>query len=151
MAPEQTFELIPQDSLLDRVRALQADGYRLIQMCATTLPEKKEITYSFDKDTVMFNLRIDVASSGAHVPSVSAIYTCGALYENEMHDLFGITFDGMAFDFKGHLYTTSVKFPFGSTKAPPAPVARPAPAKTPALAANPAPAEAAPAAQTPSA
>jgi ech hydrogenase subunit D len=40
------------------------------------------------------------------------------LYENEIHDLFGVPVDGLAIDFKGNFYKTAVKFPLGSTKAP---------------------------------
>jgi ech hydrogenase subunit D len=59
------------------------------------------------------------------VPSISSIYWCAFLYENELHDLFNVQVDGMAVDFHGHLYETAVKFPFGSTKAP---IVKPAPA-----------------------
>jgi ech hydrogenase subunit D len=58
------------------------------------------------------------------VPSISSIYSCAFLYENEMHDLFELQVDGMVVDFKGNLYKTAMKYPFGSTKAP---VAQPPP------------------------
>ena len=45
-----------------------------------------------------------------------------------MHDLFNVQVDGMAVDFQGNLYKTTVKFPFGSTKAP---VVKPAPPRRP--------------------
>ena len=64
------------------------------------------------------------------MPSISAIYWCAFLYENELHDLFNVQVEGMAVDFKGHLYETTVKFPFGSTKVPavkPPPAAAPPP------------------------
>ena len=54
----------------------------------------------------------------ARVPSISSLYWCAFLYENEMHDLFNVRVDGMTVDFHGHLYQTSVKYAFGSTKAP---------------------------------
>jgi ech hydrogenase subunit D len=70
------------------------------------------------------------------VPSISSIYGCAYLYENEMHDLFGIKVEGMALDFHGTLYKTKVKFAFGQVKAPAAkpPSAPKAPAGEPALA-----------------
>ncbi len=89
-----------------------------MQISATRLPEHVELTYSFDRDRQLANLRLQVPAAEARVPSISSIYWCAFLYENEMHDLFNLQVDGMAVDFHGHLYETAVKFPFGSTKAP---------------------------------
>ena len=40
------------------------------------------------------------------------MYWNSFIYENEMHDLFGIQVRGMNIDFKGTLFQTAVKFPF---------------------------------------
>jgi ech hydrogenase subunit D len=99
-----------------------------------------ELTYSFDRESRLTNLRFQVLAEGARLPSITSIYWCAFLYENELHDLFNVQVDGMAVDFHGHLYETNVKFPFGSTKAPvvkAAPTAAPSPA--PAAAATAAP------------
>ena len=53
-----------------------------------------------------------------------------------MHDLFNLTVEGMAVDFKGTLYKTTVKFPFGSTKAP---TVKPATATATSASSTPAP------------
>ena len=115
---DQVFEIVPLDTLLERARALRSQGCRLVQICATRLPDQLELTYSFDHERVMTNLRVLVPAAEARVPSISSIYWCAFLYENEMHDLFNLQVDGMAVDFHGKLYTTAVKFPFGSTKPP---------------------------------
>ena len=115
---DQTFETIPIAALLDKVRAMRKGGYRLVQIGATRLPEHVELTYSFDRDLRLANLRLLMPAAEARVPSISSIYWCAFLYENEMHDLFNVQVEGMAVDFHGHLYETAVKFPFGSTKAP---------------------------------
>jgi ech hydrogenase subunit D len=138
MATPQTFEPIAVAQLLDRVRSFRQQGYRLVQISATTLTEHLELTYSFDLDSTMVNLRLQVPRETGAVPSISSIYWAAFIYENEMHDLFKLQVDGMA-----------VKYPFGSTKAPaakPAPAAapKPAPAK-PTAAPAPATAPAAPA------
>ncbi len=124
-ATGQTFEIIPIPSLLEKVGAMRKAGYRLVQIAATRLPEHLELTYSFDRDFQLANLRLQVPADQPRVPSISSIYWSAFLYENEMHDLFNLQVEGMAVDFHGHLYDTAVKFPFGSTKAP---VAKPAPA-----------------------
>ncbi len=126
--PDQ-FQEISVEALLNRVRELRKQGMRLVQISATRLPDQLELTYSFDLDHQLTNLRLHVPASGARIPSISSIFWCAFLYENEMHDLFNLTVDGLAVDFHGHLYETAVKFPFGST-TPPAP--KPGPTTAPA-------------------
>ena len=138
---DQIFQTIPAEALLETVGKLRKQGYRLVQIGATRLPEHVELTYSFDLESRLINLRFQVLAEGARLPSISSVFWCAFLYENELHDLFNVQVDGMAVDFHGHLYETSVKFPFGSTKAP---VAKPAPA----AAVTPAPAAAATASPT---
>ena len=126
MIPEQ-IELITVDQLLDKVRALHRQGQRLVQISATRLPEQMELTYSFDLNNRLINLRLLLPGEATHLPSISPIFGCAILYENEIHDLFNVQVDGMTVDFKGNFYKTKVKFPFGSIKAPCAkPAAAPA-------------------------
>jgi ech hydrogenase subunit D len=123
MIQEQTLEVIPVDSLVERVRALREQGYRLVQIGANRLPEQVEVTYSFDLNIQLTNLRVILPAIEPRLPSISGVYACVVLYENEIHDLFNVKVEGMAVDFQGHLYQTTVKFPFGTVKAP---VAKPA-------------------------
>jgi ech hydrogenase subunit D len=125
---DQTFEIIPVPALLEKAGVMRKAGYRLVQIGATRLPEQVELTYSFDRDNRLVNLRLQLPAAETRVPSISSIYWCAFLYENEMHDLFNVQVDGMAVDFHGHLYETAVKFPFGSTKVP---AAKPTTSSTP--------------------
>ncbi len=113
-----TFEVIPANSLLARARALRREGWRLVQIGGTRLPDKFEITYSFDLAMRLIHLRVELAPAGPRLPSITPVYWCAFLYENELHDLFGIQVDNIAVDFQGHLYKTAVKFAFGTTKMP---------------------------------
>ena len=125
---DQTFEAIPLPALLEKVGEMRKQGYRLVQIGATRHPEHVELTYSFDRDLRLANLRLQVPAMEACVPSISSIYWRVFLYENELHDLFNVKVEGMAVDFHGHFYETAVKFPFGSTKAP---TVKPAPSIVP--------------------
>jgi ech hydrogenase subunit D len=138
MSPEQTFEIIPVETLLVRVRELDAKKWRLVQIGATRLPEQFEITYSFGFHLQLVNLRIQLPADQARVPSISSVYWGAILYENEMHDLFNIQVDGIAVDFKGTLYKTAVPFAFGTTKIPAPPAPKPAAPAAPATPAAPA-------------
>ncbi len=127
MSFEPQIEMITPDLLLQKVEALKNEGYRLVQIGATRLPELIELTYSFDSDSKLRSLRVQLPTATAKVPSITGAYWCAFLYENEIHDLFGVKVDGMAVDFRGTLYKTAIKFPFGATRAPAAPKASPVP------------------------
>ena len=137
---DQLFEIIPVQALLEKVGEMRKQAYRLVQISATRLPDQLELTYSFDLDGRLVNFRLHIPDSNLRVPSISSIYWCAFLYENEMHDLFNLVVDGMAVDFHGTLYKTAVKFPFGSTKAPTAKPGATQPASTPSQPASASPA-----------
>ncbi|MGO9588104.1 MAG: NADH-quinone oxidoreductase subunit C [Limisphaerales bacterium] len=136
MSQEQ-IELITVDALLEKVRAKKDQSCRLVQISATQLAGSIELTYSFDLNRQLSNLRLSLPGEEPHLPSISSIYLCAILYENEIHDLFGVQVAGMAVDFKGNFYKTAIKFPFATAKAacasnaavPPAPAAAPAATK----------------------
>ena len=108
----QTILEIEPTQLLDKVSQFNTDGYRLAQICCTKVPERLELSYSFDKDYEFVTLRINLVNADTVIPSVSGIYCHGFLYENEIHDLFGIKVDGIAIDYKGKFYHTAVVTPF---------------------------------------
>ena len=128
MIEEQPIIPVTADRLVADVTALQADGWRLVQIGVTALGTAFEVNYSFDREQLFRNLRVLVPADHARLPSVSGVYWCAFLYENEIHDLFGIAFDGLVLDFKGHFYQTATHFPFAQAPAPSAPAAKPAPA-----------------------
>jgi ech hydrogenase subunit D len=117
MSQEQ-IELITIDALLEKVRARKDQGCRLVQISATQLPGQIELTYSFDLNSQLTNLRLSLPGEEPHLPSISSIYLCAILYENEIHDLFGVQVEGIAVDFKGNFYKTAIKFPFATAKLP---------------------------------
>jgi ech hydrogenase subunit D len=117
MSQEQ-IELITIDTLLEKVQAKKTQGCRLVQISATQMPDQVELTYSFDLDRQLTNLRLSLPGEVPRLPSVSAIYFCAVLYENEIHDLFDVQVDGLVIDFKGNLYKTAVKFPFANARHP---------------------------------
>jgi ech hydrogenase subunit D len=118
MASLPSFELVSPETLLDKVRGAKEQGYRIVQIGATRLADQLEVTYSFDREAALLNFRLRLPAPGARLPSITSIFWCAFLYENELHDLFGIEVEGMAVDFHGNLYRTSVKFPFGCMKVP---------------------------------
>lgn len=127
MSEPTIFEVIPLQALLGRVQRLHEEHFRLVQIGATRLPERLELNYSFDREDQLLNLRVFLTLESPRVPSISSIFWCAFIYENEINDLFKVQVDGMVIDFKGEFYQTAVKYPFGSRRLP---VAKTAPARS---------------------
>jgi ech hydrogenase subunit D len=98
-------EIKSSGELLKAVEGLKSDGYRYSTMICLKANEGHDFIYIFEKDNKLKNLRYFV-KPGEKPKSVSGIYLCALLIENEYQDLFGLTFDGLAIDYKGHLYLT---------------------------------------------
>jgi len=144
MSEPLIIEAIEVGALVDRVKQFRQDGYRLVQISATRLPEQVQVTYSFEREDRLANLRLHLPAAEAKLPSISGVFWCAFLYENELHDLFNIAVAGIAVDFHGKFYHTAVKFPFGTSTSPApspktaspspspaAPTAKPTPATDP--------------------
>ncbi len=114
---EQPVTNLDRKDLVAKVAELKKDGYRLVQVCATTLPENFDITYSFDKDYKFLSLRLAIPRTDAVVPSISGEYFMAFSYENELQDLFGLKVTDLKLDFKGNFYQLAKKTPFNETKA----------------------------------
>ena len=111
--------------ILDESHKMKNEGYRLMQICATrseipaepaaegetaTVPAY-EIIYTFGMGLLMENLKVTIPQTQS-VISITSAYPCAFLYENEMHDLFGVEVRMINLDFRGNLYRTAVKTPF---------------------------------------
>ena len=98
-------------SLVPEVLKIKHEGYRLVQICATRAEGGYELTYSFGKDYEFVCLRL-LVKAGGEIMSISDIYEPAFLYENEIHDLFGINIKFITLDYKGNLYRIAEKTPF---------------------------------------
>lgn len=111
MSEPQETTLLGKNDLVAAVARFFAEGFRLVQISCSALESAYELNYSFDKENRFTNLRITVAPD-EEVPSISMIYQNAFLYENEIHDLFGVTVTNISIDYRGTLYRTSIKAPF---------------------------------------
>ena len=95
---------ITPDTLLGEVAKARVDGYRLVTLSCIEVDENTvDIFYHFDKDLIMKHYRLTVPKSAA-VHSISPVYFAAFLVENEIQDLFGIRFSGLAVDYEGTFY-----------------------------------------------
>lgn len=116
VSEEQTTTAVALENLLKEVEELKADGYRLVQIGCTDIVGSYEINYSFDKGYQLRNLRLTIGPE-TEVPSISGIYWGAFVYENEVHDLFGIPVTDINIDFKGTFIKTATKYPFSVTRS----------------------------------
>lgn len=94
---------IPVDRLLGQTQDMRYHNYRFITAsCVDNGDETLDVFYHFDKDLELMNYKIKV-SRGEEVPSISKIYFCALLVENEMKELFGLNVTNIAIDYGGHL------------------------------------------------
>lgn len=102
--------------LLSVVRGMKRDGYRLLQICATKVSEGFEILYSFDNgEHELTNLKL-VVPEEEEVQSVTGEYWGAFIYENEMHDLFGIKIVNNELDYGGNFFKVSEPTPWNPKK-----------------------------------
>ncbi len=96
---------VKMDQLLGETAKLQVEGYTFVAVTGVEIDaETVELIYHFDRDLEMRHLRLSV-QKGVRVPSITPVYLAAFLAENEVQDLFGVAFSGLAVDFKGTLYT----------------------------------------------
>jgi len=91
------------DQLLAETQKCKYEGYRFITAtCADNGDETIDIIYHFDKDYEMKNYRVTF-NKGEEVPSISKIFLCAVLVENEIKELFGVNVTDIAIDYGGHM------------------------------------------------
>lgn len=115
---DQTYNPVTVEELVDRATQYAKDGYRLIQIHCSKTPTEMFIIYTFEKEDIFVceNIKLNV-QVGDTIPSISGIFFAAFLYENEIHDLYGVNVSGMAVDFQGTFYQTAVKQAFSISNA----------------------------------
>ena len=94
---------ISADALLGLVQDMRYSGYRFITVtCVDNGDGTKDLLYHFDKELTMKHARITM-EKGDEIPSISGIYFCAILVENEIKELFGVNIKNIAVDYGGHM------------------------------------------------
>lgn len=109
----QHFETVQASDLLETAQKFRDDGYRFVQCAAMRVEGGVEMTYSFDKDLVLYNVHVAVPD-GVSIPSITPFFAAAFVFENETHELFGVDITGISVDFKGKFYTLAISTPMVS-------------------------------------
>lgn len=113
MIPEQIIHPINPAELKHRAEAYHRDGWRLVQICATTL-DHYELSYSFTRKNEFEHIRLALPLEQPAIDSITDVYFGAFAYENELHDLFGIKFNGLKLDYCGNFFKMSAHRPFAA-------------------------------------
>jgi len=114
MIPQQVIHSIDTGALLERTATYKQEGWRLVQICATTL-DCFELSYSFTLADRFEHLRLSIPLENPVLSSITDLYFGAFAYENEIHDLFGISFNGLRLDYAGNFFKISMKKPFATS------------------------------------
>ena len=95
---------ISPENVVGEIAKMKVEGYRFVTLSCVELDETTvDILYHFDREFQLKHLRLTVPKD-APVPSISPVYFAAFLVENEIQDLFGIRFLGLAIDYDRTLY-----------------------------------------------
>jgi ech hydrogenase subunit D len=112
MTEPQPIDALAGAELPARAATFRDAAWRLMQICCTVVGGDFELLYSFARGNELQSFRVVVPRPGATLPSITDAFLCAFTYENEIHDLFGITFAGLKLDFGGNFLKARFKSPF---------------------------------------
>lgn len=111
MAFDIEFETLTIKELPAFAAQRKKDGWRFVQILAATTDEGIDLIYSFMKDGLLVNHKIKDVQKDDVVPSISDKFLEAFVFENEIHELFGVQIKDIAIDFQGEFYGVAVDEP----------------------------------------
>ena len=111
MAIPATYQEISIESLPKVSERMQSEGHRFVQVLAVNTEAGIDVQYTFMKDGALENFTIKGVQKGVPIPSITDRFIAAFVFENEIHDLFGVEIRNIAIDFKGNFYAVSEREP----------------------------------------
>lgn len=102
---------ISPDTIHQDAETRQSDGWRYVQILAVNKEGCVDLVYSYMKDGMLQNVVAKDVPRDAEIPSISDLFLEAFVCENEIHDLFGVAFQGIAIDFLGNFYKVAEEYP----------------------------------------
>lgn len=102
---------ITMDEFFPAVIHMKMEKWRLAQICAVRTQTGYELSYSFCLDYEMVTLRLNIGVD-EEVSSITQVYPCAFLQENEAAELFGVKIQNQTVDYQGKLYRIDRETPF---------------------------------------
>ncbi len=95
-------QVVEKEHLRQRVEELAAQGMRFITATCIDNGERFDVYYHFDHNLELTHLLVTIDRDEA-LPSITPVYFCAFVAENEMKDLFGLRVDGLNVDYQGRM------------------------------------------------
>lgn len=111
MAEKSEIRETSKENFFPEVIKMHAEKWRLVQICAVSVEGGYEMSYSFCKAYQMTTLRLNLAEDET-ISSITPIYACAFLQENEAAELFGVKIENINLDYKSKLYRIDAEAPF---------------------------------------
>ena len=103
---------LDKNDIVERAIGKKLRGCRLAQICAVRTADGYELDYSYaDPDDSLETFRVSIATDD-EILSITSVYPCAFLYENEMKELFGVNINLINVDYDSKLYRINVETPF---------------------------------------
>ena len=105
------FKSMAPDAIHADAAARKQDGWRYVQILAVNNEDSVDLVYSYMLDGLLENVVVEALPRDGRMQSITDVFLEAFVCENEIHDLFGIPFDGLAIDFLGNFYRLSTEVP----------------------------------------
>ncbi|MBQ7256908.1 MAG: NADH-quinone oxidoreductase subunit C [Abditibacteriota bacterium] len=98
---------IALDELKNSISNMNYRKYRLVTMsCVDNKDGSFDLFYHFDKESKLVTVKTKVTKED-EIPSITDLYFCAFLVENEIKELFGLNIVDIAIDYGGKMYLTA--------------------------------------------
>ena len=111
MAIPAQYQEISVEGLPALSERMQTEGHRFVQVLAVNTEAGIDVQYTFMKDGVLEVFTIKGVTPEIPIPSITDRFIAAFVFENEIHDLFGVNVRDIAIDFGGHFYAVSQASP----------------------------------------
>ncbi|MGQ9486174.1 MAG: NADH-quinone oxidoreductase subunit C [Armatimonadota bacterium] len=98
----ENVQVVTKEQLLERVAEIAAEGGRFITITCIDTGQQFQVYYHFDRQMELVHLLVTLDKESA-LPSITPVYFCAFVAENEMKDLFGVQMDGPMVDYQGRM------------------------------------------------
>ena len=111
MEYENDIRTITKTQFFPAIVKMKTEKWRLVQICASCIEGGYEMSYSFCRGYDMVTLRLE-PKDDEEVASITQIYPCAFLQENEAAELFGVKIEHIDPDYGDRLYRIDEATPF---------------------------------------
>ena len=111
MAIPVQYQEISVEGLPALSERMQVEGHRFVQVLAVNTEAGIDVQYTFMKDGMLEVFTIKGVTPETPIPSITDRFIAAFVFENEIHDLFGVNVRDIAIDFGGNFYVTAQPSP----------------------------------------